>query len=157
MKDVDWKEGPLSVTFVNSKTLKRNSVHLRNLPEDITEKDIIDAFEKYDITGIDHIRLIRDRETGKCTGSGFVQFNTAEASETAIDKRSFRYGKGRVYIHRVLGKEKLSNLKTHIEKEKKATIKKRLSDVLILKDEKKPKKLGKKKLKKKGKKKSIMT
>ncbi len=47
-------------------------LYLGNLPWKITEQDIIALFEKYDIMSSDSVRIIRDRETGRSKGYGFI-------------------------------------------------------------------------------------
>uniref|UniRef100_A0AC34R5M2 RRM domain-containing protein n=1 Tax=Panagrolaimus sp. JU765 TaxID=591449 RepID=A0AC34R5M2_9BILA len=155
-----WHDGSLIVTLAEKKKFKNHCVHLRNLPPNAMEKDIIDAFADLEVTGI---RLLRNSETGECSGSGFVEFDSAEACDMALQKQKFKVDGHPVFIHRFFKKKQLAaqNMKQVIENQKHEHTKKRLTDVIITKEKKnlnrgkgKSKKI---KLKKKPQKKSLMS
>ncbi|KAE9556056.1 hypothetical protein FO519_000690 [Halicephalobus sp. NKZ332] len=158
MKEVEWHDDHLHVTMAEQKKYTRNAVHLRNLPPTATEKNVYEAFESMGVSGV---RIFRDTETGDCLGTGFLEFDTAEACDLALQKKSVKIDRKPVYIHKVLKKKQLADQKAKkmIEVQKEERIKKRLGNVIVTKKNTPKKRIGalkKKKVPKQSRKKSIM-
>jgi len=56
-------------------------VYVGNFPYTISENDLEELFKDYNIVKID---LIRDRETGRLRGFGFIEFATEEDAQKAL-------------------------------------------------------------------------
>lgn len=158
MKDVEWHDNLLHVTLAEQKKYTKNAVHLRNVPPTATEKSVYEAFNGMGVSGV---RLFRDTETGNCLGTGFLEFDNAEACELALQKKSVKINGKPVYVHKMLKKKQLADhkAKNMVELQKKERVKKRLDNVIITKSNKGKKPIGvikKKKAAKQNKKKSIM-
>lgn len=63
------------------------SIFLGNVAYDTTEEDIWNFFAVQGIHNIKRVRLIRDRDTGKCKGFGYVEFLSAATVKKAIEVR----------------------------------------------------------------------
>lgn len=57
-------------------------VFVGGLSWNTTDDSLRDAMERFG--GVDDVRIITDRETGRSRGFGFVTFTEAEAAQTAI-------------------------------------------------------------------------
>ena len=64
-----------------------------NLPYDVTDDDLSDAFSDSGV--VKSARVITDRETGRSRGFGFVEFSTEENATTAIQNWNERELGGR--------------------------------------------------------------
>lgn len=60
-----------------------NKIYVGNLSYDITNDDLTDFFSSYG--PIRDIKLIRDRDTGKLKGFGFIEFEDKNAAQTAVE------------------------------------------------------------------------
>ncbi len=71
-------------------------MYVGNLPFSSTEEDVRDLFEKFG--KVESVNLIRDRETGRSRGFGFVEMDNEDASKamTALDGTEFGGRKIRV-------------------------------------------------------------
>jgi cold-inducible RNA-binding protein len=58
-----------------------NKIYIGNLPYKISASDLEELFHEYDIVDIN---LIKDRETGRLKGFGFVEFKTPEQVQEAL-------------------------------------------------------------------------
>ena len=157
MKEVEWHDNLLHVTLSEQKKYTKNAVHLRNLPPTATEKSVYEVFNGLGVSGV---RIFRDTETGNCLGTGFLEFDTTEACDLALQKKSVKIDGKPVYIHKMLKKKQLAEQKAKkmIELQKEERVKNRLGNVIITKT-KSRKQIGvlkKKKALKQGRKKSIM-
>lgn len=63
------------------------SIFLGNVAYDTTEEDIWNFFAVHGIHNIKRVRLIRDRDSGKCKGFGYVEFLSASTVKKAIETR----------------------------------------------------------------------
>jgi RNA recognition motif-containing protein len=61
--------------------MKMKKVYVGNLPYRITKEELSDHFE--DCGSIQDIILIKDRETGRSKGFGFVEFETSDQAQEA--------------------------------------------------------------------------
>ena len=59
-----------------------NKIYIGNLPYDISEQDVEDAFAKFG--EIEDVALIRDRETKRLKGFGFVTFKAEASAQDAL-------------------------------------------------------------------------
>ena len=66
-----------------------------NLPLSYSEDDLKELFAEYDVTSV---KLILDRETQKSRGFGFVEFNSKEDGQKAIDELNEKDCDGRAVI-----------------------------------------------------------
>lgn len=59
-------------------------LYVGNLPYEITESEITEAFSQFgDATSV---KLISDRDTGKCKGFGFVEMESADQAQAVVDE-----------------------------------------------------------------------
>ncbi|MBS0358326.1 MAG: RNA-binding protein [Proteobacteria bacterium] len=59
-----------------------NKIYVGNLPYRVTEEDVQSAFSQFG--PIESVMLIKDRETGRLKGFGFVTFETESAAQDAL-------------------------------------------------------------------------
>ena len=59
------------------------NIYVGNLSFDATEADIESAFGKYG--DVDTVNIVKDRETGRSRGFGFVEMKDSQAGQQAID------------------------------------------------------------------------
>ena len=59
------------------------NIYVGNLPFQMTEDEFRELFEAYG--AVDSANIIRDRETGRSRGFGFVEMPDASAAQAAID------------------------------------------------------------------------
>ena len=62
--------------------MNQNKIYIGNLSFDTTEDSLRAAFEQYG--GIDDLILIKDRDTGRSKGFGFITFNNQSEAEKAL-------------------------------------------------------------------------
>ena len=60
----------------------KNKIYIGNLPFDIKEEDVESFFGEFG--AIEDVAIIRDRETGRSKGFGFVTFANEDEAEKAI-------------------------------------------------------------------------
>ncbi|BBB32707.1 conserved hypothetical protein [Thermotomaculum hydrothermale] len=58
------------------------SIYVGNLPYNTQESDLREVFEAHG--NVDNVKIIRDRETGRSRGFGFVEMSTEEETNAAI-------------------------------------------------------------------------
>ena len=58
------------------------NIYVGSLPNDVTEEDLRQAFEKFG--QVDSVNLIKDRFSGEPRGFGFVEMPSKSEAETAI-------------------------------------------------------------------------
>lgn len=75
-----------------------------NLPFSYKEQELTEVFSKYG--NIEDVFLVRDRNTKRLKGFGFITFETAEAAQAALEMDNQELG-GRV-IKVAMAKEKQS-------------------------------------------------
>ena len=59
------------------------NIYVGNLSFDATESDIESAFGEYG--DVQTVNIVKDRETGRSRGFGFVEMKDAQAGQLAID------------------------------------------------------------------------
>lgn len=59
-------------------------LYVGNLPYEITEEEITEAFSQYG--SATSVKLISDRETGRSRGFGFVEMESAEQAQAVVDE-----------------------------------------------------------------------
>lgn len=59
------------------------SIYVGNLSYDVTQEELNSVFAEYG--AVKRVHLPKDRETGRSRGFGFVEMNTEEEEETAIN------------------------------------------------------------------------
>lgn len=69
------------------------NIHVGNLSFDATESDIEDAFSQYG--EVKSVNIIKDRETGRSRGFGFVEMHDREAGKRAIEGLNLQQIAGR--------------------------------------------------------------
>jgi len=80
----DWLEG-LGVTVI--------SVYVGNLPYDTTEEQVVELFKQFGV--VDRATLVKDRETGRPRGFGFVEMPNDDEARKAIEALSGKEYEGR--------------------------------------------------------------
>ncbi len=60
-----------------------NKLYVGNLPYQINESDLESAFAPFG--EITDVALIKDRETGRLKGFGFVEYSSADAAKKALE------------------------------------------------------------------------
>ena len=60
------------------------NIYVGNLPYSTTEDELREAFEEYGTT--DKVSIIKDKNTGKSRGFGFVEMSDSGEAEDAIDE-----------------------------------------------------------------------
>lgn len=61
-----------------------NKIYVANLSYSISESDLEDRFAQFG--SIVSINLIKDRDTGRLRGFGFIEFEASEAAEKACEQ-----------------------------------------------------------------------
>ena len=69
------------------------NIYVGNLSFDATESDIEHAFNEYG--DVDTVNIIKDRETGRSRGFGFVEMQDREAGQQAIEGLNLKQISGR--------------------------------------------------------------
>ena len=59
-------------------------LYVGNLPFQVTEADLSDLFAQ--VGGVDSVKIITDRDTGRSKGFAFVEMSDDSAAEQAISK-----------------------------------------------------------------------
>ena len=70
------------------------SIYIGNLSYDVTQEDLNEVFAEYG--AIKRVQLPTDRETGRPRGFGFVEMETEEEEQSAIDALDGAEWMGRV-------------------------------------------------------------
>lgn len=67
---------------------ERNDVYIGNMPFDLEEGDLKDMVSSAldGDTAADSVRIIRDRDTGRSRGFGYISFDTKEEAEASVSK-----------------------------------------------------------------------
>lgn len=60
-----------------------NKIYLGNLPFSYKEQELAEVFSKYG--NIEDVFLVRDRNTRRLKGFGFITFDSAEAAQAALE------------------------------------------------------------------------
>lgn len=68
---------------MGDKVKKFTNVYVKNLPEEMSDTQLTDAFTKY---GTVVSAKVMTNEDGKVKGFGFVSFETAEAAEDCVNE-----------------------------------------------------------------------
>ncbi len=63
--------------------MSQNKLYVGNLSFQLTEAELREAFDEFG-TVLD-VKIITDRDTGRSRGFGFVEMQTAEEAQAAID------------------------------------------------------------------------
>jgi len=69
------------------------NIYVGNLSFDATESDIEHAFGEYG--EVQTVNIVKDRETGRSRGFGFVEMKDAQAAQQAIDGLNLKEIAGR--------------------------------------------------------------
>jgi RNA recognition motif-containing protein len=69
------------------------NIYVGNLSFDATEADIEDAFSQFG--DVKSVNIIKDRETGRSRGFGFVEMNDQQAGREAIEGLNLKQIAGR--------------------------------------------------------------
>ena len=69
------------------------NIYVGNLSFDATESDIENAFGEYG--EVQTVSIVKDRETGRSRGFGFVEMKDAQAAQQAIDGLNLKEIAGR--------------------------------------------------------------
>ena len=69
------------------------NIYVGNLSFDATEADVEQAFSQYG--DVKAVNLIKDRETGRSRGFGFVEMNDHQAAQQAIEGLNLKEIAGR--------------------------------------------------------------
>ncbi|KAA6384707.1 MAG: hypothetical protein EZS28_019767 [Streblomastix strix] len=77
---------PLSLPETNPKQdiSLRSNIYIYQIPFTYTESDLTNLFRQFG--KIISTRIIRDKQTGRSKGYGFVQFDSSEAANAAIQR-----------------------------------------------------------------------
>jgi RNA recognition motif-containing protein len=67
----------------NTKEQVRMRIYVGNLPYTTTEESLREAFEQYG--AVESATVVRDGDTGRSRGFGFVEMNSTEEAQAAID------------------------------------------------------------------------
>ena len=68
-------------------------IYVGNLPYDVSEDDLRETFGTYG--QVASVRIIKDRDTGRSKGFGFVEMPSAEEAQAAINALNGTQLKGR--------------------------------------------------------------
>lgn len=79
-----------------------NKIYIGNLPFSYKERELEEVFSKYG--EIEDIFLVRDRNTKKLKGFGFITFSNAQAAESALEMDSQEIGGRQIKV--AMAKEK---------------------------------------------------
>jgi RNA recognition motif-containing protein len=84
------------------------NIYVGNLSFKVSNQELMEVFEKFgDVTSA---KVIKDRETGRSKGFGFVEIENEAAAQTAIDTLDGTEIKGRtVKVNKARPKEKAGN------------------------------------------------
>jgi len=74
-----WGCLELFITFIQS--METNKLYVGGIPWALEWQDIKDIFKKHG--EVNHVKIIKDRETGKSKWYGFVEFETANDAISA--------------------------------------------------------------------------
>ena len=69
------------------------NIYVGNLSHDVTEEDLKEAFKVFG--EVETVRLIKDNDTGRSKGFGFVEMSDNAAGQSAIDGLNDKELKGR--------------------------------------------------------------
>lgn len=69
------------------------NIYVGNLSYQVTEDDLRDAFTAFG--NVSRVNVVKDRETGRSKGFGFVEMDDAGQAQVAIDKLNNTDLKGR--------------------------------------------------------------
>jgi cold-inducible RNA-binding protein len=69
------------------------NIYVGNLSFDVTEDDLRSAFEAFGT--VDTVNIIKDRESGRPKGFGFVEMSSGEEAKKAIEAMNGKEVKGR--------------------------------------------------------------
>lgn len=69
------------------------NIYVGNLSYQMTEEDLQQLFEEFG--GVTRVNIIKDRETGRSKGFGFVEMNDEEDGEKAIEALDGEENNGR--------------------------------------------------------------
>ncbi len=69
------------------------NIYVGNLSFDVTEDDLRSAFEAFG--KVDTVNIIKDRESGRPKGFGFVEMSSGEEAKKAIEAMNGKEFKGR--------------------------------------------------------------
>jgi len=75
-----------------SKEIKMN-IYVGNLSFDATEEDLRSAFEAFGT--VDSVNIIKDRDSGRSKGFGFVEMSSGDEARKAIEALNGKEFKGR--------------------------------------------------------------
>ncbi len=84
----------------------QHTVFIGNLPFSTQKSELQEAFEKFGT--ITEIHIPVDRQTGKSRGFAFVTFDTAEASEQALNMNGQEMNGRTIKVHMAHGKKENS-------------------------------------------------
>ena len=79
-----------------------NKIYMGNLPFSYKEQELEEVFAKYG--NIKDIFLVRDRNTKRLKGFGFIEFDTAEAAQAALEMDGQELGGRQIKV--AMAKEK---------------------------------------------------
>lgn len=84
------------------------NIYVGNLSFKVSDQELMEVFEKFgDVTSA---KVIKDRETGRSKGFGFVEIENEAAAQTAIDTLDGTEINGRtVKVNKARPKEKAGN------------------------------------------------
>lgn len=84
------------------------NIYVGNLSFKVSDPELMEVFEKFgDVTSA---KVIKDRETGRSKGFGFVEIENEAAAQTAIDTLDGTEINGRtVKVNKARPKEKAGN------------------------------------------------
>lgn len=66
-----------------------NKIYVGNLSYDASEDDLMDFFSAYG--EIKDIKLIRDRDSGRLKGFGFIEYNDGAQAKAALEANSQKF------------------------------------------------------------------
>lgn len=79
------------------------SIYVGNLSYEVTEEDLEQAFQ--DFGQVTSVNIMKDRQSGKSRGFGFVEMRAQAEAESAIDSLSGKVLKGRaLYVSEALSR-----------------------------------------------------
>ncbi|MGD9109120.1 MAG: RNA-binding protein [Gammaproteobacteria bacterium] len=81
-----------------------NKIYMGNLPFSYKEQELEEVFAKYG--NIKDIFLVRDRNTKRLKGFGFIEFDTAEAATAALEMDGQELGGRQIKVAMAKEKEK---------------------------------------------------
>jgi RNA recognition motif-containing protein len=81
-----------------------NKIYMGNLPFSYKEQELEEVFSKYG--HIEDIFLVRDRNTKRLKGFGFITFDASEAAEAALEMDGQELGGRQIKVAMAKEKEK---------------------------------------------------